>query len=201
MTLDYINRLGAIEREVSRRDGTDGEEVVVRIRRTYQSSTDDVWDALTSPERLPRWFLPVSGDLRPGGTFQLEGNAGGDILTCEPPEHLTVTFGGPTSVLHLHLRAVDEASTAMTLEHSVPIAMAQSGAGALFVGPGWDAAIVALELHLTNDDTDPHQAAESTELGRQSVALWVDTVRTSNTATEDEIAAVADMALAQFAPD
>ena len=32
------------------------------------------------PERIPRWFLPVSGDLRLGGRYQLEGNAGGEVL-------------------------------------------------------------------------------------------------------------------------
>jgi hypothetical protein len=29
--------------------------------------------------------MPISGELRVGGSFQLEGNAGGEILTCEPP--------------------------------------------------------------------------------------------------------------------
>ena len=44
-----------------------------------------MWDACTDPERIGRWFLPVSGDLRLGGRYQLEGNAGGEILRCEPP--------------------------------------------------------------------------------------------------------------------
>ena len=31
----------------------------------------DLWEALTSAERIPRWFAPVSGDLRLGGRFQV----------------------------------------------------------------------------------------------------------------------------------
>ena len=31
---------------------------------------------------------PISGDLRLGGRYQLQGNAGGEILVCEPPQHL-----------------------------------------------------------------------------------------------------------------
>ena len=54
------------------------------IRRPYEAAHEDVWDALTDPDRIVRWFLPVTGDLRPGGRFCLEGNASGDIVRCEP---------------------------------------------------------------------------------------------------------------------
>ncbi len=73
-----------------------------------------------------------------GGSFQLEGNAGGDILACEPPALLRVSFGGPTSVVQVRLTA-DGEHTDLVLEHSVPAAMAGSGAGAFYVGPGWTA--------------------------------------------------------------
>jgi hypothetical protein len=53
------------------------------IRRTYDATPEDVWDALTDPERIVRWFLPIKGDLRIGGRFSLEGNAGGEILRCD----------------------------------------------------------------------------------------------------------------------
>ena len=60
-----------------------GEGRTVVLRRRYAAAVEDVWDAITDPERIGRWFLPVSGDFRPGGTYQLEGNAGGTILRCE----------------------------------------------------------------------------------------------------------------------
>jgi uncharacterized protein YndB with AHSA1/START domain len=203
--MDIATQLGAIDRQVTRRQGPDGEEVAVRIRRTYDAPIADVWDALTDPDRMQRWFLPVSGDLRPGGTFQLEGNAGGEILRCEPPHLLAVTFGGPTSVVEVRLSPEGEDRTTLELEHTVPIEIAQSGGGALFVGPGWDGGFVALDLYLRGEISDDPVAAASSpdgqELSRQSVDSWLAVVRASGTATEDEVGAALQMALAQFAPD
>ncbi|MGI9003232.1 MAG: SRPBCC domain-containing protein [Pseudonocardia sp.] len=101
--IDIVDELTAIHREVSRRPTASGDTVAVAVRRTYPAAVEDVWDTMTEPDRLRRWFLPVNGDLRVGGTFQLEGNAGGDILHCEPPRLLRVTFGGATSVVEVRL--------------------------------------------------------------------------------------------------
>jgi uncharacterized protein YndB with AHSA1/START domain len=203
--IDIATQIKAIDREVTRRHGPDGEEVCVRIRRTYDAVIADVWHALTDPDRMKRWFLPVSGDLRVGGTFQLEGNAGGEILRCEPPRLLNVTFGGPTSVVELRLSPEGEDRTTLELEHTVPIEMAQSGAGSLYVGPGWDGGFVALDLYLRGEMSDDPVAVanspEGLELSKQSVDSWIAVVRASGTATADEIAAATQISLAQFAPD
>ena len=37
--------------------------VAVAIR-SYDTTVDDLWEAITTPERLARWFLPVEGDLK-----------------------------------------------------------------------------------------------------------------------------------------
>lgn len=202
--IDITTQLNAIDRAVTRRMGPDGEEVAVRIRRTYNAPTTDVWDALTDPDRIKRWFLPISGELRAGGYFQLEGNAGGDILICEPPHLLKVTFGGPASLVELRLSPEGEGQTTLELEHTVPIEMAQSGAGSLYVGPGWDGGFVALDLYLRGEFTDDPVAAanspEALKLSKQSVDAWVAVVQASGTATAEEITATADMAYAQFAP-
>jgi hypothetical protein len=58
---------------------------VLTVSQTYEGTLDDLWDACTNPKRIPRWFLPVSGDLRVGGRYQLEGNASGTIERCDPP--------------------------------------------------------------------------------------------------------------------
>ena len=49
-------------------------------RRSYPTDIEDLWHACVTPERLKRWFGPVTGDLREGGTYQIEGNAHGTIL-------------------------------------------------------------------------------------------------------------------------
>ena len=203
--MDIAALLGAIERQVTRRPGSAGEEVCVTVRRTYDSDIADVWNALTDPDRMKRWFVPVSGDLQEGGSFQLEGNAGGDILACEPPELLRVTFGGPTSIVELRLSSAEEHRTTLQLEHTVPIEFAQSGAGALFVGPGWDGGLVALDLYLRGEVADdPVAAANSPEglaLSKQSVETWTTVVRESGTATSDDVDAAVEMSTAHFAPD
>jgi uncharacterized protein YndB with AHSA1/START domain len=203
--IDIASHLKSIHREVGNRPTERGEVVCVSLRRSYNSPIDDVWDAVTNPERMQRWFLPISGDLRVGGTFQLEGNAGGDILKCEPPRFLQLTFGGPVSLVELRLTPVGDSETILELEHTVPLEMAGSGAGALYVGPGWDGAFMALGLFLDGVvSDDPVAAANSPqgqEFSRQSVHAWAGAIESSGTASSDEIAAATEASLAQFAPD
>ena len=202
--IDLAQHLQAVHREVSH-TGADNEMVAVVMRRTYQAEINDVWSAVTDPERVRRWFLPLTGDLRVGGSFQLEGNAGGDILDCARPDRLRVTFGGPDSIVELRLAAVDESTTTLELDHRVPLAMAGSVAGSIFVGPGWDGAFLGLALFLAGEVADDPVAAanspEAQEYSRQSVDRWVDVSTRSGLASEDEIAGAKTMALAQYSPD
>jgi uncharacterized protein YndB with AHSA1/START domain len=205
INIDILSQLKAIDREVSRQTSASGETVTVLLRRGYPTTVEDLWDAMTDPDRIKRWFMPVTGDLRVGGSFQLQGNAGGDILTCEPPRLLRLTFGGPTSLVELRLRQDSGDDTLLELEHTVPIEMARSGAGALYVGPGWDGALMGLGLHITGEFTgDPTVAANSIEVqefSRQSIDVWAAVVAESGTATTDEISAATEVSLAQFSPD
>jgi uncharacterized protein YndB with AHSA1/START domain len=92
MITDPVATAGLVTREVrsGSRDGTPTKIAIAR--RTYSTDRADLWDALTSPERIPRWFLRVSGDLEVGGRYQLEGNAGGVVERCEEPESFAVTW-------------------------------------------------------------------------------------------------------------
>ena len=85
---DVANHLGAVTRAVedSTHEGTPVKVVVAS--RTYPTDVDDLWQAVTDPERIPRWFAPVAGDLRLGGRFQVEGNAGGEVTACDEPQAL-----------------------------------------------------------------------------------------------------------------
>ena len=202
--IDIARHLSAVHREVSAKPET--ETVRVLLRRSYDAEIDDVWSAVTDPERVRRWFLPLTGDLRVGGTFNLEGNAGGDILDCQPPGLLRVTFGGPTSTVELRLTpdAERDGATVLELDHSVPLAMAGSAAGALYVGPGWDGAVMGLGLFLAGEPIeDPVAMANSLEVQEfslESLRVWAAIARASNSATEDEIAAATEVSAQQFAP-
>lgn len=198
---DLLTHLTAVHRAVGRLDTASGEIVTLTLRRSYPADVDDVWEAVTSPERLSRWFLPVSGELRAGGSFQLQGNAGGDILACEPPSRLKVTFGGPTSVVDVRLSAQGD-GTVLELEHHVPIEIAQSGAGALFAGPGWDDTFMVLARHLGGEELgDPVVAQTSPErvgYQREALGAWRDVVAASGTATSDELEAMVAFVSSQF---
>lgn len=201
---DLINELAAVHRQVAR-ENADGDEVVrVTMRRRYSTDAVDLWSALTEPDRIARWFMPVSGDLREGGSFQLEGNANGDILTCQPPSLLRTTFGGPESILAVTVTPEGNDEAELQLDHAVPLAMAQTVAGALFVGPGWDGAFLGLGLYIAGEAVgDPREAANSPEAVRFNIAAidrW-STVADQAGATPEEIEQARAMALAQFAPD
>ena len=205
---DVADEVKAIHRAVARRRPTEysDEEVAVLLRRSYPAEIADVWDALTNPDRVKRWFLPVSGDLRVGGSFQTEGNAGGEILACDAPRLLRVSWGGPTSVVELRLSEGDDRTTSTTveLEHSVPVEIAGSGAGALFVGPGWDLTLLGLGHHFADpaDDLSGWDGTpEGLRFSAQSIDAWTAAVESSGTATAEELAGGVAMARAQFTPD
>ena len=93
--IDIAHEIDAVQRGVGSVPTEAGEGRIVRLTRTYDAGIGDVWDALTTPERISRWFLPVSGDLRLGGRYQFEGQAGGSIVACERPNRLQVTWVVP----------------------------------------------------------------------------------------------------------
>jgi hypothetical protein len=73
--IDIVREIGATQREVGTGQLAAGEGRAVRLRRTYDAPIEDVWDALTDPQRIGRWFLPISGDYRLGGRFcEMEPN-------------------------------------------------------------------------------------------------------------------------------
>jgi uncharacterized protein YndB with AHSA1/START domain len=201
--IEMADHLKAVGRELSR---ADGRVVGVLLRRAYEATAEDVWDAITDPDRLRRWFMPVSGDLREGGHFQLEGNAGGDVLTCTPPELLEVTFGGESSVVRVRLTP-EGGRTVVELEHTVPPEMAAGGTGALYVGPGWDGGLLGLALFLSGrvaEGTDPVAMADTEEAQEYSLAsidLWAAVVEAEGDSTPGALADAVGVAKGQFSPD
>ena len=150
MTIDPVAAAGLVTREV-RSGSRDGAETKIAIaRRAYSTDQADLWDALTNADRIPRWFLPVSGDLEPGGRYQLEGNAGGVIEGCDEPESFAVTweYGQMTSWLAVTLTPAGDGTT-LELAHEAhvdPDMWGQFGPGA--VGVGWDLALMGLGEHI-----------------------------------------------------
>jgi uncharacterized protein YndB with AHSA1/START domain len=179
----------------------------VLIRRQYPASAEDVWSACTEPDRLRRWFLPVTGEQTVGGRYQLEGNAGGEILHCAAPTLLHVTWGmgdGPASEVRLTLTALDAETTELTLEHrrvGDPEFWAKYGPGS--VGTGWDLILYGLAADLDGVDLSDRESwtrtQEYAEFVRASTRAWAAAHEKAG-AGADEAGSAAEETLRFFAP-
>lgn len=74
--------------------------VVAGLSVTLDAPVGEVWDALTSPERLPKWLAPGRIDLRVGGVIRLEFAEGGVVIDStvteiDPPRVLAYSWSGP----------------------------------------------------------------------------------------------------------
>jgi len=177
------------EIRTSERDGATTRVAVAR--RAYPTDRADLWDCLTNPERIPRWFLPVTGELAEGGTYQVVGNAGGTVESCDRPRAFGVTweFGGMVSWLAVSLTEGTDGTT-LELVHEAPVdpdMWALYGPGA--VGLGWDMALLGLGMYVeTGEAVDPEVAAGLNFMpeGQQLLRLAADGWRDAAVADGDE---------------
>lgn len=174
-----FNKLTGIEyREVRNCRHADEPARAVVASRPFSTGRQRLWNAFTSIEAIPKWFLPVSGDLEPGGRYSLEGNADGTIIRCEPPETLELTweFGGNVSWLNLKVGGT-EANSSLMLEHlmsrdeSSEEHWQKFGPGA--TGVGWDLCFLGLAMYIDYGgeaiDRDASNAWLASESGHQFI--------------------------------
>jgi uncharacterized protein YndB with AHSA1/START domain len=117
----------------------EGQHVLVQTRQ-LRASLEDVWAAVTEPDRLARWIGTWQGDPESGSVqFRMlfEGDHPAETMTirvCEPPRrlHVTSAVGDEEWLLNLDLTHADGITT-LTLAQ--PGVTAEQVAG---VGPGWD---------------------------------------------------------------
>ena len=210
--IDIVREIEAVTREVGEGSVPAGVGHAVRLQRDFDAPIEDVWDAVTNPERISRWFLPLSGDYRVGGRYQLEGNAGGTILACDRPNSLKVSwvYGPPAgdldaSVVEVRLSTVADGRTRFELDHTAVVPeefWAQFGPGA--VGVGWDGAMLGLTLHLRGGGVGDPEAwqvsAEGREFFTRSSEAWGEAYRASG-ADPDIVAQAVAGSTAFYAPE
>lgn len=153
--IDVSGQINAVSRKVGERVLEAGAARTATISQTYDTDIDDLWNAVTDPDRIARWFLPVSGELRLGGRYQLEGNAGGTVERCDPPKGFVATweYGGQTSWIEVRLTSEADGGSRFELEHIAHVdedIWNRFGPGA--VGIGWDQGFLGLALHLATGD-------------------------------------------------
>lgn len=175
---DVLDELAAVRRTMGTAALPAGEAYTMELRRRYDAPIDDVWDAITAPERLGRWLKPVTGDLRPGGSFALEGGEHGEILRCEPPRLLRVSWlFGPeadewpgTSEVEVRLSPGPAGDTELELVHAAAVGEPMfptygPGAG----GVGWDLHLLTLAGYLVDGEVLDHGEFRVSDTGREFV--------------------------------
>ena len=162
LDFDVETQLSTVERSVSslERDGQPARAVT--LSRIYDTTLENLWDAVSSKERIPRWFLPISGDLELGGRFQLEGNAGGAITECVRLSHFALTweFGGDVSWVEVSCSSEGAGSARLTLTHTSHLSEFWNQYGPGAVGVGWEMGFLGLSIHLANPDEPMPDEAE-----------------------------------------
>ena len=153
--IDVKEQISEVRRSIGSRVLEAGEARVMTISQAYDTDADDLWDVVSDPERIRRWFLPVSGDLREGGRYQFEGNAGGTITKCDRPRSIAATWemGDQVSWVEVRLTPEGDGRTRFELEHVAHVAdehWRQFGPGA--VGLGWEGALWGLANHLATPE-------------------------------------------------
>lgn len=197
--IDIAAQIRAVHREVTeeQRDGEDACTVVAT--RGFPTTLEDLWDAVTTADRLVRWFAPVTGDLRLGGRYKIEGNAEGEITACDPPSYLALTWEYDGEVSWVEARLWSEGEMAhLELRHAARPGphWDQFGPGA--GGVGWDLALLGLGLYMaTGTSIDPETAGEwmagdeAKEFMRRSNEAWRDAYIASGAPAEVAMAAEA----------
>ena len=126
-----------------------GDTGTVHVEDVYNTDIEDLWGAVTDPERLARWIARVDGDLRVGGTihadFTSTAEGPGRIEVCEAPHRLLVTMhpGTPEETQLEALLTEDKRGTRLVVEEfGLPWDKAPDHAA------GWQAHLDDLRAHL-----------------------------------------------------
>lgn len=118
----------------------EGHDVVV-LTRTFHAPIEDVWAAITEPDRMARWIGIWTGELNSGSVSFWMNSEGDDapeqtfeIRSCELPHRLLVHAADGSGVWDLGF-ALDEQDDITTLEFTQVV---HDPAVLDSVGPGWE---------------------------------------------------------------
>src|SRR5438477_8689228 len=100
---------------------------VVRMEDRLDTAIDDVWSALTDPQRLAGWLGDFEGDLRLGGEYRTRYFASGwegrgRIEAFEPQRHLLVLT-----------KDADEPDAPFDHDHAFEVTLTADGDGTIVV--------------------------------------------------------------------
>jgi uncharacterized protein YndB with AHSA1/START domain len=142
------HRTGASRGPVGSLRAVDGKAVVC-MEDVFDTDIDDLWSALTDPQRLAHWIAQVEGDFRPGGEFRASFTSGwegpGRVDVCDPPRRLLVTLSqdeDDETVIAAELTPDGGQTRLVVEERGLPLDEAADH------GAGWQAHVEDLAAHL-----------------------------------------------------
>ncbi|MCH1868132.1 SRPBCC domain-containing protein [Nocardioides sp. CFH 31398] len=136
-----------------------GEDDWIVMERRFTAGADDVWAALTDPERMRRWIGTWTGDPADGHVRFLMLAEGDDVPAetmwideCDPPRRLRLRseVPGEDVVWRIEVDLLErDGVTTLRFAQDVPRAgLAES------VGPGWEYYLDRLVAAETGGDVD-----------------------------------------------
>lgn len=179
-------KLNETERGFGLRQIHAGHAVMLVIGRTLPYPIEEIWSALTNPERLAVYLVEPQGDFRRGGEYRLPDNASGVIERCDPPRLLTVSWApahGQAGELEIRLSAEDSATRLELRYASVRkrFVYAEPGEEEWPAGPGWEFVLDRLTSYLAGSLAAPAPslaladlAGEDRELFELRNRLWAE---------------------------
>jgi uncharacterized protein YndB with AHSA1/START domain len=143
-----FHRTGASNTLLGSLRAVDG-KAAVRMEDRFSTDIDDLWSALTDPQRLARWIAEVEGDLRLGGEFRASFTSSwegpGRVDVCEPPRRLLVTMSpgqDDQTVIEAELVPDGDQTRLVLEERGFPLDEVAAH------GAGWQAHVEDLAAHL-----------------------------------------------------
>ena len=184
MEFDVAGHLGAVRRSVSWLERGGRPASSVSLSRSYETTVEDLWDAVTNGGRISRWFLTINGELGPGGRFQLEGNAGGVITTCAKLSHFSLTWelAGDVSWVEVRLSADGAGRTKLMLTHTAHLSAHWDEYGPGAAGVGWELTLLGLAIHVSRSSggMSDETAFSTSPMGRAFITVssdeWAESV-------------------------
>ena len=178
---DIARFLGVVERtsEPLVRDGKPACSVTVAC--SFEAITEEqLWEALTEAKLIERWFVPVSGRLELGGSFQFENQAGGKITHCERHSFFAVTWEYMEDLSWVEVRVSDggDQGARLALTHISLLGDHWFAYGPGATGVGWELGLLGLDHYfLQSTDIDLtgetfHQTREGKEFIEGSSDAW-----------------------------
>lgn len=138
--------LARIEGETNRRK--------VTLQRTFHAPIDELWSALTEPDRIRAWFAPAKIEPQVGGWIELQAHDGsrmmeGMIRVFEPPRVFEYDWVSDYETTVVRYKLEEQANgTRLTLTEKLLTDKATERRGA-----GWHQHMDRLEAHMRGEES------------------------------------------------